>query len=514
MARNETCFKTWVVEPNVRIQAERQRRRKKIMVGTRLLVAGSFALPFGLLTALSIYYGIPRDDLLWKRLEALSFISSPPPGVFPPPLPPSDEDPAIAGLISPGKKPMLVVPTSWTVNEMEQVLYEVTPLSESELAKLCQNHHHHHHHPHDQHDQHHNRDDDDQLRMIMALERQATIVLCRSGVDEPPTTSTKVVARQNYIYLYAKSKREFRQMLQSYDDHSSSYQEPPSRMTMSGGGTRVRLVLDRSDLLHSNWKEITNHLVSWVSLTLPSNSNACRNVDNVSIELDVMDDPNVGQQRTPREMLDLLDDTPIVNNSNNKVILYLTSTDQAQAFHGQLGAVDFCLGPGRYLYIVHDHSTMLAAVRDGFQRIILHDCWNLPFTIDGRDNDEGLQTLYQVFNATMARRMTHQLQEKARWLQYRIDHLHSTAGVVVSSSRRVIDGGGFQPQAVRKLLYGGRLRAAREMVDSVRFGMVPDFPYDQYAAIFAPLLFPLLIPAVLTTFREVKRYRKTRHNTT
>jgi Phosphatidylinositol-glycan biosynthesis class S protein len=485
------------------------------MVGTRLLVAGSFALPFGLLTALSIYFGIPRDDLIWKRLEALSFISSsPPPGVFPPPSPPSDEDLAIAGLISPGKKPMLVVPTSWTVNEMEQVLYDVIPRSESELAELCQNHHHQHDH---HYDQHHNRDDD-QLRRMMPLERQATIVLCRGGVvDGSPTTTAKVVARQNYIYLYSKSKREFRQMLQSYDDHSSYYQEQP-RMTMSGGGTRVRLVLDRSDLLHSDWKEITNHLVSWVRLTLPSNSNACRNVDNVSIELDVMDDPNVvGQQRTPRDMLDLLDDTPIdSNNSNNinKVILYLTSTDQAQAFHGQLGAVDFCLGPGRYLYIVHDHSTMLAAVRDGFQRIILHDCWNLPYSIDGRDNDEGLQTLYQVYNATMARRVTHQLQEKARWLQYRIDHLHSTASVSSNrkSSRNKFDGD-IQQQAVRKLLHRGRFRETREMVDSVRFGMVPDFPYDQYAAIFAPLLFPLLIPAVLTTFREVKRYRKTRHNT-
>jgi Phosphatidylinositol-glycan biosynthesis class S protein len=478
------------------------------MAGTRLLVAGSFALPFGLLTALSIYYGIPRDDLLWKRLEALSFISSPPPGVFPPPSPPSDDEDPIAGLISPGKKPMLVVPTSWTVNEMEQVLYEVIPLSESELAELCQNHHHQHDH-HDHHDQHHNRDDG-QLRM-MALERQATIVLCRGGVvDGSPTTTAKVVARQNYIYLYSKSKREFRQMLHSYDDHSSYQQEQP-RMTMSGSGTRVRLVLDRGDLLHSDWKETVNHLVSWVRLTRPS-SNPCLNLDDVSIELDVMDDPSVLGQQTPREMLDLLDDTPIVNS--NKVILYLTSTDQAQAFHGQLGAVDFCLEPGRYLYIVHDHSTMLAAVRDGFQRIILHDCWNLPYSIDGRDNEEGLQTLYQVYNATMARRMKHQLQEKARWLQYRIDHLHSTASVVVSSSRHIIDGGGFQPPAVRNLLYRGRFRAARELVNSVRFGMVPDFPYDQYAAIFAPLLFPLLIPAVLTTFREVKRYRKKHHETT
>lgn len=38
-----------------------------------------------------------------------------------------------------------------------------------------------------------------------------------------------------------------------------------------------------------------------------------------------------------------------------------------------------------------------------------------------------------------------------------------------------------------------------------------DFPWDQYAAIFAPLLVPLLLPLLAGLVREVQRYRKLKH---
>jgi hypothetical protein len=37
-----------------------------------------------------------------------------------------------------------------------------------------------------------------------------------------------------------------------------------------------------------------------------------------------------------------------------------------------------------------------------------------------------------------------------------------------------------------------------------------DLSYDHYLAIFAPLLFPLLLPFLVGLIREVKRYRKLR----
>jgi len=40
------------------------------------------------------------------------------------------------------------------------------------------------------------------------------------------------------------------------------------------------------------------------------------------------------------------------------------------------------------------------------------------------------------------------------------------------------------------------------------FAEPSDFPVEQYLAIFAPLLFPLLVPLFATLVREYKRYRK------
>jgi hypothetical protein len=530
------------------------------MAGTRLLITGSFALPFGLLTVLSFYYGIPGDDMLWKRLKALLSLwfgwsaADNVPQYFPQHTAIDDDESmrmmmrVATGLSGVQEKPLLVVPTSssWVVNEWEQLLYEVVRLSEAEVESMCQQpngassanplpHH---------------------QQAGSSLERRATIVLCRG--------STKVIARQNYIYLYSKSKQEFRNML-----HSAADPAGPSVQPVRGRRrVVVQVILDqihgpgRSDS-SSSWKEMVDHLV--FGLSSLGHDNPCLDDDDVSLELNVLrndndddddDEPNLmgrllatgGGTNIEDIMAEFFATTRTTSSydgssndgyNNNKVILYMTSSEQVQAIHQQLGAVEFRFtadasggGGGIYLYIRvmddnvdhddddHHVSAIFAAVQDGLQRIILHDCWNLPLDIvvaenddnDGGSDEEGLRTLHQVYNATMTRLMVQKLQEKARWLQYRIDHLHSTASVKSrhrrsSSNSDIDDHGGIQ-SAVRELLFRGRLEEARQLIDSVRFGMVPDFPYDQYAAIFAPLLFPLLLPVVLTTIREVKRYRK------
>jgi hypothetical protein len=557
------CFKMWVIKRAAHAFDEVSKQKKKLrsvyprsssMAGTRLLITGSFALPFGLLTVLSFYHGIPGDDMLWKRLKALLSLwfglsaADNVPQYFPQHNTAIDDESMrmmmrVAGLSGVQEiKPLLVVPTSssWVVNEWDQLLYEVVRLSEAEVESMCQqpNGASSASPPHHQ-------------QAGSSLERRATIVLCRG--------STKVIARQNYVYLYSKSKQEFRNML-----HSAMDPAGPSVQPVRGRPqVVVQVLLDqihghngRSDS-SSSWKEMVDHLV--VGLSSLGHDNPCLDDDDVSLEFTVLrndddDEPNLmgrllatgGGNNIEDIMAEFFATTRTTssydgsNNDghhNNKVILYMTSSEQVQVIHQQLGAVEFRLtadasgGGVNYLYIramdynadhdddKHHRSALFAAVQDGLQRIILHECWNLPLDIvvandendDGSD-EEGLRTLYQVYNATMTRLMVHRLQEKARWLQYRIDHLHSTASVTSrrhrsSSNNDIGDHGGIQ-SAVRELLFRGRLEEARQLVESVRFGMVPDFPYDQYAAIFAPLLFPLLLPVVLTTIREVKRYRQ------
>ena len=55
------------------------------------------------------------------------------------------------------------------------------------------------------------------------------------------------------------------------------------------------------------------------------------------------------------------------------------------------------------------------------------------------------------------------------------------------------------------------LNRARVMLTNVQTDPLlaepPDFPMEQYLAIFAPLLFPLLVPMLVTLLREYKQYR-------
>lgn len=61
------------------------------------------------------------------------------------------------------------------------------------------------------------------------------------------------------------------------------------------------------------------------------------------------------------------------------------------------------------------------------------------------------------------------------------------------------------PNLLAELLSAQALIAEIEDDGSLR--ILPDFPLDQYAAIFAPLLFPLLLPVAVTFVREIKRLR-------
>lgn len=403
------------------------------MAGTRLLVTLSFAIPFVLLVFVSLWLGIPHDDLLWKRLGYTLFSGNVAA------LPKQEQ---LAKEEETGGKPMLLVPSSWTPNAIETVLYEVIPTEG--ISTLCEEH-----------------------SKPQDLDNDTTIVLC------PGRSSPNVLVRNDKtLFVYAASIAELRKIILADDgDNGDLY----NFIT-----PHVRLMFDQSLSNKNQWKTLMDEIVEWTA-HWKKHHHDCID-DTITVDLEVVDHNNmkksIGNHPTRR----------------STVVLYFTSEARAEEMQQKTGGVKYHWNEA-YVYLVTDISSATANLQDGLQRIILHECWNLPHSTT-IESPVGFETLHRLYNAIFARRLAHQIRTEAAILQHRVDHFpfptEKTENIAQSW----------------QLLARGNWSQAKRALDAVRFRMSPDFPWDQYAAIFAPLLFPLLLPITLTTAREWKRYNK------
>ena len=401
------------------------------MAGTRLLVTLSFAIPFVFLVFFSLWLGIPHDDLLWKRLGYVLFSGN----VAAPPKHQQHTQEETGG------KPMLLVPSSWTTNAIETALYQVIPTEG--ISTLCEEH-----------------------SKPQDLDNDTTIVL----LCPKRSTSNVLVRNDTTLFVSAASIAEFRKIILTDDDYPYNVITP-----------HVRLMFDQS--LSNNkhqWKALVDETVEWTA-HWKKHHHVCLD-DTITVDLEVVDHNN---------MKNSMENHP---TRRNTIVLYFTSEIRAEEMQQKMGGAKYHWNEA-YVYLVTDVSSAIAKLQDGLQRIILHECWNLPHSTT-LESPTGLETLHRLYNATFARRLAHQIRREAAILQHRVDHFHFTTEKTENIAQSL------------QFLARGNWSQAKRALDGVRFRMSPDFPWDQYAAIFAPLLFPLLLPITLTTAREWKRYNK------